>query len=335
MKKRMVKVVALGLAASLMVSLGGCGKKQESADGPWEPDGQVSLIIGSSAGSSQDTAARLFAQCIEEQTGIRMNIVNNTSGGGTVANVEVMNAAPDGLTLGQFGSTIATDQYTVEGCSYSQDTYRIIGIHSEETAHLCINAKAEYAQMSAENFFEAVKERPGQLKLGISGSWNLYDTSRYLLEQHYGCTFQRVGIKGGTNCLLSLMAGDLDATLVFPVEAMPLVESGDVKVLAQFGEERNAFFPDVPTFKELGYDMSLTAAKVVVLPKDTPDNIYEGWSEIFKKVMEAPETEKKFTEAGLTFSPYYGQDAYEHINEYGTFIKDNFVETGVYDTPLG
>lgn len=302
--------------------------------GGWRPDGQVDLIIGSAAGSSLDTAARVFAQQAEAIEGVRINVINNTGGGGTVANVEVMMAKPDGMTIGQFGSAIATDQYTVDGCNYSQDTYRIIGIHSEESAHLCVSAKGKFKDMDAEEFLTYAKDHPGELKMAISGTWNLYDVTRHELEKHYESKFQRVGIKGGTNCLLSLVAGDVDATLAFPVEILPLVESGDVKVLAQMGEEKNEFFPDVPTFKDLGFDEAVTASKVLVLPKDTPDEIYEGWIEIFTNVMEAPETEEAFHEIGLTFSPYIGQDAYDHISEYGEFIKTNFVDTGVYDTPL-
>lgn len=349
--KKLRRLLSVMASAALVLALAGCNQQtggsgsgggQGSGSGSgsgqqstWKPSGQVDMIIGSSAGSSQDTAARVFAQCVENVAGVRINIINNTGGGGTVANVEVMNAKGDGMTLGQFGSTMATDQYTVDGCNYSQDTYKILGVHSEESAHLCVNAKGPYADMTAEEFLTYAKDHPGEVKMAISGTWNLYDTTRHLLEQEYGASFQRVGIKGGTNCLLSLMAGDVDATLAFPVEVQPLAESGDVKVLAQLGEERNNFFPDVPTFKELGFDCALTASKAVVLPPDTSDEIYAGWETIFEQVMADPATETAFTEAGLTFSPYIGTDAYDHINEYGDFIKTNFVDTGVYDQPLG
>lgn len=347
--KRMKTLISLATCIALTLTISGCKKTTAPAASSnagsesgttsqasvWKPDGQVDLIIGSSAGSSLDTAARLFAQRADEVAGVKINVVNNTGGGGTVANVEVMNAKGDGLTLGQFGSAMATDQYTVDGCNYSPDTYRILGIHSEESAHLCVNAKGKFGGMTSDEFFAYAAEYPGEVKIAISGTWNLYDTTRHLLEQQYGVKFQRVGIKGGTNCLLALVAGDVDATLAFPVEIQPLVESGDVKVLAQMGEERNNFFPDVPTFKELGFDCALTASKALVLPPETSDEVYEGWKAIFEQIMADSATEQAFTDTGLTFSPYVGTEAYDHINEYGNFIKTNFVDTGVYEQPLG
>ncbi len=81
-------------------------------------------------------------------------------------------------------------------------------------------------------------------------------------------------------------------------------------------------------------DVEISVGKAVVLPQSASDEVYEGWKEIFRQTMEDPETEKAFTETGLTFAPLVGEEAYLSIQEYGQFIKENFVDNGVLDTPL-
>lgn len=336
----MKKLLAIVLLAAIMVlMLAACGQEgaNDNNDGEktaWRPDGAVDLIVASSPGGSMDSAARLFAKRVEDVCGVKMNVVNNTDGGGTVAMVEVANADSEGLTLGHFGTNIVTDQFNIKDCPYDSESYRYVGLHTSEASYLIVSTKGQFADMSFDEFCEYAKENPGKVRIAISGTWNNYDCTRYMIEQAKDIEFKRVAIKGGSNCLLSTIAGDVDATICQFVEAKAQIEAGECKAIAMSGEERNPLVPDCVTLSESGIDYTLCAPKEIVLPANTPDDVYEGWIDIFTQVMEDPDTKTMFEELGLTFTPMIGEDAHEYIKEYGDVIKTNFVDTGVFDIPL-
>ncbi len=302
------------------------GVREETEAGLWKPDGMVNLIVPSTAGGGHDTAARVFAKCCEQVTGVRFNIINNGSGGGAVAYAEVMNSTPDGLTVGQLGSGLASDQYMVEGCSYGPDSYKYIGIHSGDDIHLVVSTKGKFKDMDVNQFLEYAKENT--VSVACSGTWTQADTSRYAIEKATGVAFNRVGIKGGANCALAVVSGDVDAALVFPSEVLSQVDGGNVKVLAHLGEERNSFFPDVPTFKESGVDINVPSFKILAVSKDTPDEILEGWREIFRQTMEDPATEEAFIQVGVAYKELIGDDAYDYVMTTHDYMKE-IIDSGV------
>lgn len=336
----MKKMLTLILAAVTMLSLAACGTKTNEGDTAdknttWRPDGSVDLIVASSPGGAMDSAARLFAQRVEELCGVKMNVVNNTDGGGTVAMVEVSNAEPDGLVLGHFGTNIVTDQFNIKNCPYDSESYRYVGVYTAEASYLIVSAKGPFADMSFDEFCEYAKENPGKVRVAISGTWNNYDCTRYMIEQAKGIEFKRVAIKGGSNCLLSTIAGDVDATICQFAEAKPQIEAGECRAIAMSAEERNPLVPDCVTLVESGVNYALSAPKEIVLPANTPDEVFEGWLDIFDQVMSDPVTQEKFEELGLTFMPMVGDEAHDFIKNYGEVIKTQFVDTGVFDISLG
>ncbi len=343
MKKLLSLVLALAMALSITACGGETTPDTPAPDGSgepvqaeaWRPSGSVDLIVASSAGGAMDSAARLFAKLAEDICGVKMNVVNNTNGGGTVAMVEVMNGRNDGTVLGHFGTALVTDQFNIDNCPYNADTYRYVGIHTSEAAYLSVSTTGPFADMDFDQFIQYAKDHPGEVRIAISGTWNSYDCTRHMMEIEKDVEFKRVSIKGGNNCILSTIAGDVDATLTQFVEVLPQVQAGAVKILAMTGDERNEQAPDAVTMTEAGIDYAAAAPKVLVLPKDTPDEVYEGWVEIFNEVMSAPGTQEQFETLGLTFTPMAGEEAYQFVSDYGATTKEKFVDTGVFDIPLG
>ena len=329
--KRMTMTVLAGLVC---LSLLGCAagnkdgahKKDAKAKAGWKPKGQVSFIVPSTPGGGHDTAARIFAKCVQKVTGVKMNIVNNGAGGGAVAFAEIMNAKPNGMTIGQLGIGLVSDQYTIDGCTYKPDSYRYIGIPTGDDCYLVVSTKGKFKDMNLKQFIEHSKKNP--VTLACSGTWGQSDTSRYLLEKASGTKFTRVGIKGGSNCALAVVAGDVDSTMAFPAEVSAQVKAGNLKILGFLGEKRNNFFKDAPTFKEQGYDINVPSFKVIALPKNTPDDIYNGWLEIFKQTMADPQTAKEFEAANIQPQNFAGDDAYKYIMKTHDFMKA-IIDTGI------
>jgi tripartite-type tricarboxylate transporter receptor subunit TctC len=325
--QNIIKGIFIG---ALCLMFTGCAADKKRAETNkskgWRPNGAVTFIIPSNPGGGHDTAGRVFAKVVQDTTGVKLNVVNNAAGGGSVAFNTLMNAKPDGMTIGQLGLGLTTDQYTVPGCKYTPDSYRYIGIPTGDNIHLVVSTKGKFKDMDLKQFLEYC--RTHKVSTACSGTWGQSDTSRYLIEQSAKVKFRRVGIKGGAKCALAVVSGDVDSALVFPAEIAGQVKAGNLKVLGQLGLKRNDFFPDVPTFKELGYDINVPSFKVIALPKNTPDEIYNGWLEIFKAVMENPETAKAYKKVNVEPMSLIGEDAYKYIMKTHHFMK-KIIDTGV------
>lgn len=265
----------------------------------WVPDKPVTLIVPSTPGGGHDNNARLVAKYVQKYAGQPINILNQPAGGGVVAMTNVMTAEPDGLTLGQFSISVVTDQYLVAGAKYTPDSFQYIGQIAEDPNCLVVKSDGPYGDMSLEEFLDFAKSNPGKVRIGVSGHWTNHDFTRFRIEQVTGAKFQRVSIKGGANIVLAILAGDLDAGVPYPSEIKAAADSGDLKVLAINGRVRSKLLPGIQTFSEQGYNIVMPIWRVWALPKETPREIIEGWTNILEKTMNDPELVNEYTKVGI------------------------------------
>jgi len=270
-----------------------------TAEAAWKPEKPISLIIPSTPGGGHDNNARLVAKYAEKYAGQPINVLNQSAGGGVVGMTNVMTAAPDGLTVGQFSISLVSDQYLVSGAKYTQDSFQYIGQIAEDPNCLVVKADGPYGKMSLEEFLAFARENPGRIRIGVSGHWTNHDYTRFQLEKVAEVKFQRVSIKGGANIVLGILAGDLDAGVPYPSEIKGALDGGELKVLATNGNARSKLLPEVPTFSELGYDVNLPIWRIWGLPKETPREIVDGWAVILEKTMNDPELIEEHFKVGI------------------------------------
>lgn len=328
----MKKVVLVLLSVLLISSFAFAQGEKEatvSTDGVWRPKSAVTLYVPSTAGGGHDTAARLWAKCAEKYAGVPINIVNESAGGGVVCYTNVMKAAPDGYTLGQGSISINTDQYLIEGATYTPDSFTYIGLNSTDANYLVVNAKGPYANMSLQEFLDYAKANPGKIRMGVSGNWTNHDYSRYLIEKTTGASFNRVSIKGGANIVLGVMNGDLDCGVPYPSEIAAQVNAGNLKILALTGDTRSPFWKEVPTFTESGYEINLAVWRSIMLPKDTPQHIVDGWVDIYNKTMQDPETLEAYMTTGATYAFLAGNEAVKAYVDESHKLYKSIIDSGV------
>jgi putative tricarboxylic transport membrane protein len=301
---------------------------QDSTNKLWKPTKAITLIVPSAAGGGHDIAARVFAKCAGKYAGVPINIVNQIAGGGVVAQEQLKAAKPDGLTVGQAAISLVTDQYLVKGVSYDQNSFIYIGMDSSDPGNLVVSTKGKYKDMDLKQFLAYAKAHPKEIRMGVSGSWTNHDYTRYLLEQTAGVEFTRVQVKGGNNVVLGILGGDIDAGVPYPSEVRAQVDAGNLKILAVSGEERSPFWISIPTFKEQGYDVTLTVWRALILPKGTPDNIIQGWKDIYEKTMTDPETKQAFVDVGTTLYYKNSVETIKIINDSAVVYKA-IIDTGV------
>lgn len=273
-----------------------------NAQAAWKPSGPVTLIVPSKPGGGHDNNARVVAKIAEKHAGQPINVVNQAGGGGVVAYSKMNNAKTDGLTLGQFSISLVSDQYRIKGVKYNQDSFTYICQISADPNNLVVNKDGPYGKMDLKAFLAYAKANPGKIRMGVSGNWTNHDYTRYQLERTAGVKFQRVSIKGGANILLAILAGDVDAGLLYPSEIKAQYQAGKVKILAENSDTRLDLWPDVPTFVEEDLDVNMPIWRVWALPKTTPQDIVDGWYQIMKETMNDPELKKAYNTVGIGYA---------------------------------
>ena len=131
--------------------------------------------------------------------------------------------------------------------------------------------------------------------------------------------------KGSADIAAALAGKHIDATLADPSVFKSQVDAGNLKILAVMAGSRSVIYPNVPTFKELGYNMTVRAWAALVAPKNTPKEKLDVLRNAAKKVCESKEFKDYFMKQGIDPTCIIGEEADKMMAEdhamYEKFLK--------------
>lgn len=318
MKKILVVLMAI---LTMAVMMAGCGDSKKVA---YPSDGDITVIIPKAPGGGTDTSARSVIQFMEKQlAGSKFVPVNKPDGGGVTGMVELANAKPDGHTLGMV--TVELAMFPHQGkCQNTYKDYAAICAPIAAPAALIVPKEAPYN--SVEEFVAYTKENPGKVQVGNSGIGAIWHIAALSFEEEFGVQFKHVPYPKGAADIAAALAGKhIDATLADPSVFKSQVDAGNLKILAIMADTRSDIYPEVPTFKELGHDLTIRAWAALVAPKDTPKEKLDALRDAAKKVCESKEFKDYLMKQGIDPTVIVGADADKMMAEdhemYGKFLK--------------
>ncbi len=292
---------------SLMMILAACGSSGGNSEGEQgsnsseEPDATetvaenktdfpkkpITLIVPYSAGGGTDAVSRALASAAEKHLGQSVGVVNKTGGGGAVGMGEGANSKADGYTM-----TMVTVELTMLphlGLSpITYEDFKPVAQINFDPSSIAVAADAPYQTL--EELVAYAKENPGKVRIGNGGTGANGHLAASAFEKSVGVEFNHVPFDGSAPALTALLGGHVEAASIQPPEALPYVESGDMKVLGIMTSDRLDIIPDTPTFAEAGFDLGEVGVwRGVAVPKDTPDEVVAVLSEAFTKAAQEPE----------------------------------------------
>lgn len=259
------------------------------------PRRPIELIVAYSAGAATDTQARILAEYAEEELGQPVVVQNIEGSGGQVGWNEFAKADADGYTLAAYNLPHILAQPQVHSTEYTKETFEPIMNWGFDPTVFAVTEDSPYDNL--EELLDAAEENPGEISIGKAG---LYIGHHFLILQmqdETGVEFNQMPYPGAADALANLLGGHIDAVSGNLSDMYRRQE--DVNVLAVAAEERHPYLPDIPTFKELGYDSAIMSTdRGVAAPKGTPEPIIEVLTEGFYQVAENPDYQAKMEEAG-------------------------------------
>jgi len=271
-------VAAVALAAAVLPAL--------AAD-PF-PSKEIRLVVPWNAGGSNDISARALSQ-IAAEDGVRIIVDNVPGATGTIGMTKVANAEPDGYTIGM--GTSSTLAQIAQGLTpLKNDKFVPIARVTTDPLILLVPANSPYGTL--ESFIAHVKQNPGKVSIGIPGTNNLNHIFAVMTGRAAGSETLAVPYTGGSKVIADLAGKQIQAGVLKPSESKSQIDGGLVKPIAVFGNERLKSMPDVPTFKEKGYDVfpygPLVQMAYIVAPAGTPPAVREKLIAMFHKYIQNP-----------------------------------------------
>jgi len=231
----------------------------------------------------------------------------------------VANSKPDGYTLLMALSSISiipeADKLFDRTPAYTMDQLIPIALISADPTILVVNAERPWK--SVKEFVEDAKKRPGQISYSSSGVYGTLHMAMEMFSHAAGIDLKHVPYGGGGPALTALLGGHVDSLASGPAVVLPHIKAGKLRPLAGWGAKRVAALPDVPTFKELGYDIEFYIWAGLFAPRGTPapvmrtirDSVKQTVNTAeFKSAMEKIETPIAYLDAP-EFQKFWQKDA--------------------------
>lgn len=265
MISRRLSCWVLGLL--LIVSGGGCQRVASY------PNRTVVVICPWAAGGGTDRTARFLADQLQQELHQPVVVQNQTGGSGATGHAAGARARPDGYTvlIGTF------ELSTMRSLGISDLTYRdylpLAQINADPAA-LLVRQDAPWQTLG--EFLEAVRQRPGEIKLSGTAAGGAWDLARAGLLLAAGLPVDSVTwvpSQGAAPSLVELLGGHIDAVCCSLPEALSQWESGQLRPLCVMAAERMTEFPEIPTAREQGVDWVAAGWRGLFLPRRTPPEV--------------------------------------------------------------
>jgi tripartite-type tricarboxylate transporter receptor subunit TctC len=236
------------------------------------PERAITVVVPYAAGGVTDLAARAISEALEKSLKQAIVVVNKPGGRATVGGYSVVQAKPDGYTLGFLPIASCLPEvfsYFFDAPYTSGDLKPISGVAS---AALSFTVKGDAPWSSFREFVDYARKNPG-VKVGTPGR----QTGPYMVmvqvNKKEKVNLVDVPFAGGdAETTPAVLGGHVTAAAIDYSAIKPLVDAKKLKVLAVCTEKRVDFASNVPTVVELGYELPYVSILGLFGPKDMPDD---------------------------------------------------------------
>lgn len=272
------------------------------------PNRPITFIVPWPAGSVSDVTMRALCQAASQAMNGATIIVENRAGVSGMLGLNTMaSAAPDGYTIGQVPLSAA--RFAQLGTLQIDPRKDLDFIARAAGLAFGIAVQAESPWKTLDDLVQAAKAEPERLSYASPGVGNQTHIGMEVLSRKAGIRMMHVPYKGGSEATQALLGGHVDAVADSATWA-PFVQSGRLRLLATWGEQRLARFPDVPTLQELGYDLVMSAPGGVAGPAGMPPEVLATLRQAFRTAV-LSSTHKEATDKYDMTVMYQDAEAYQ------------------------
>ncbi|MBK1659519.1 Bug family tripartite tricarboxylate transporter substrate binding protein [Paracraurococcus ruber] len=288
------QAAGLGLLAGL-----GPATALAQAEAPW-PNRPITMLVPWGAGGSTDAFARILAGHLQPILGQPVPVENRVGANGTIGMAAAARARPDGYTVVVApNSTYAIAPLIYQVPYDAERAFTGVGLLAAMPIFACVHRDFP-ARTLAE--FVALAKQPGRRETyanpGIGATTHL--AAEWFLQLS-GAPVMEVGYRGGAPAIQAVLAREASLVLMPASAVLPMMQAGDLRALAVTTAQRSPLAPEVPTFRELGFDGYEVVEHLAMLaPAGTPPAILRRLNAACAQALTAADTRDRYASLAVT-----------------------------------
>jgi tripartite-type tricarboxylate transporter receptor subunit TctC len=248
------------------------------------PARPVLFICPWPAGGTADVTMRALARQLGQALGQSVVVENRAGAAGMIGAKALANAAPDGYTIGQIPISVTRFSQLGNLDLDPLKAYSWLARTSGQTFGVVVRADSKYKTLA--DLVADARSRPGKINYGTSGVAGATHVGMEEFLLAAKAQMNHIPYKGGAPALTDLIGGQLDV-LADSSSWAQHVESGKLRLLASWGEQRTRF--NAPTLKELGYDVVVDAPNGIGAPAGLPAPVQQRLRDALRKAVNSAE----------------------------------------------
>ncbi|WP_372617500.1 Bug family tripartite tricarboxylate transporter substrate binding protein [Falsiroseomonas sp.] len=284
--------VLLGAAATTL-AVPGMARAQS-----W-PNGPIRLVVPFAPGGSTDISARFLAEGLGQRLGVSVVVENRPGAGATTGSQVVADAAPDGQTLVMSNIASHGISPTLYGRRVRYDpvqSFTHVAMVITNPSTWVVNKDSGISSLA--DIVRMAKERQGGLDMASSGAGSSNHLLIVRFSQLAGIPFTHVPFRGAGPAMQAVIAGQVPMMSDSLPSSAGHIRQGSVRAVAMSSAERHPSFPEVPTFREQGFDLVSTSWFALSGPAGMPPAIVERLHREVMAVISSPTARARFAELG-------------------------------------
>jgi tripartite-type tricarboxylate transporter receptor subunit TctC len=279
------RTVAVAITLLIVVAAGAAAAQEPFPSRP------VTIVVAFPPGGLADLTARPLAAALERILKQPVVVNNKAGAAGAVGNHFVATSKPDGYTLLMALVSISTlpevDRLFGRTPNYTIDQFTGIARINAEPSVITVRGNAPWKTLK--DVVEDAKRRPGQIVHTSSGLYGASHVPFAMFLHAAGITMRHLPTTGGGPMMNALLGSHADIVASVPTLVAPHMPTGAVRLLAHTGTGKLAAHPDVPSMKDLGYDVEYVAWAGLVAPKGTPAPVLKILGDAVRQAVKEPE----------------------------------------------
>jgi tripartite-type tricarboxylate transporter receptor subunit TctC len=276
--KRMLAAAAFALAASAV-------NAQEAY-----PSRTITIIVPNPPGGMNQITAQPLSAVMERLYKQPAPVINKPGGTGAVGTAYVATQKPDGynILVTTPNLYLVVEKNKAQGIDspYKLEQIQPIALTSADPLIFVVQTEAPYK--SIKEFIADAKAKDGQLTYSSSGPYGVSHVPFAVFTQVTGLKMRHLPTTGGGPAITQLLGGHVQATGQGLAAVSTHIKAGKFRPLAQWGAKRHASLPDVPTFKELGYDLEAYLWVGLFTTAGVPEPTFKAMRDLVRRTINDP-----------------------------------------------
>jgi len=264
-------------------------------------EGTIRIVVGYPAGATSDALTRVIAEQMSRTLKQTVIVENKAGAGGRIGNEVVKAAAPDGTTLLMTPvATMSIFPHSFAGQLRYDPFKDFTPVAHLANFQLGLGVNEQVPAKTLAEYVALVKSNPDKYGFYASAAaGSLPHFFGVMFARSAGIQLTHVPYKGTAPAMTALAAGEIAAASTVAADIRPLVEAGKARLLAVAGEQRDPMFPQVPTFREQGYDLVAQPWYALFAPAGTPPAVVDRLAQAAAAAVNDPATRQRLIDMGL------------------------------------